>query len=161
MKEIIFKHFAECDKETLITYLDSVWEELSEKKQRNTFGDLYKELTKSDLDAEEFFQEVESFHSLSLAGHYYAPFNINSKNFMHIPDETDQWFGEISDLLDNACELVDRGEKEAVLPAFKLLMDLVKRMENGEEIIFADEYGPWMITSKQDYEKVYQTLNLV
>ncbi len=157
-KEIIFKHFAECDKETLIKYLDLTWEQLSEKNQRNTFENLYKELTKSDLDAEEFFQKVENFHSLSLAGHYYTPFDINSKNFMHIPDETEEWFDEIGDFLDDACELVDKGEKEAVLPAFKLLMDLVKRMEDGEEIIFADEYGSWMINSKRDYEKIYQTL---
>ncbi len=116
-------------------------------------------MTTSDLDAEEFFQEVESFYSLSLDEHYYAPFNINSKNFMHIPDETEQWFDTISDLLDNACELVERSEKETVLPAFKLLMDLIKRIKNGDEIIFADEYGSWMINSKQDYKKVYQTLN--
>jgi hypothetical protein len=54
-KEIIFKHFAECDKETLVKYLDLAWEQLSEKEQRNSFGNLYKELTARDLDAEEFF----------------------------------------------------------------------------------------------------------
>jgi hypothetical protein len=77
---------------------------------------------------------------------------------MHIPTETENWFDEIGGFLDNACKLVDKGEKEEVLPSFKLLMDLIRRMENGEEIIFADEYGDWMITAKQDYEKVYKTL---
>jgi hypothetical protein len=115
-------------------------------------------LTASDLDAEEFFQEVEIFHERFLAGYYYAPFNINSKNFMHIPEETENWFDELSDFLDNACKLVEKGEKEAVLPSFKLLMDLVRRMKNGEEIIFADEYGDWMITATRDYEKIYKTL---
>jgi hypothetical protein len=157
-KETIFKHLSGCNKETLINYLDSAWEHLSEKKQRLLFGDLYKKLTASDLDAEEFFEEVELFYEQSIAGNYYAPFNINSKNFMHVPAETENWFDKIGDLLDNACELVDKGEKEAVLPAFKLLMDLIRRMENGEEIIFADEYGSWMISAKRDYEKVYQTL---
>jgi hypothetical protein len=32
---------------------------------------------------------------------------------------------------------------------FKLLHELVDKMEDGDEIVFADEYGTWMITGDE------------
>ncbi len=32
---------------------------------------------------------------------------------------------------------------------FKLLHELIDKMEDGDEIVFADEYGTWMITGDE------------
>ena len=32
---------------------------------------------------------------------------------------------------------------------FKLLYELIDKMEDGDEIVFADEYGSWMITGDE------------
>jgi hypothetical protein len=77
---------------------------------------------------------------------------------MHVPEETEKWFREISELLDKTGELAQIGEKKAALEAFRQLIELVDRMENGEEIVFADELGDWMISAKCDYRKVYEEL---
>ncbi len=157
-KLLILNHLSGLKKTQILTYLDSAWEEMTEKQQRSVFGKLNKELTAKTLNTQDHAVEVELFYKASLNGRYYAPFNINSKNYMHVPDETDKWFDKISILLDATCELAQKGEKKTALEAFKQLIDLIDRMENAEEIVFADELGDWMITSKHDYQKVYQGL---
>jgi hypothetical protein len=41
--------------------------------------------------------------------------------------------------------LSEQGDHQLAVKCFGVLYDLIERMENGEEIIFADEYGSWMI----------------
>lgn len=66
-----------------------------------------------------------------MAGHYYAPFEINSKNFSHIPEETDAWFDEISDYLEDSSKLTDQGDHKMAVQCFKLLHELIDKMEDG------------------------------
>jgi hypothetical protein len=47
-------------------------------------------------------------------GYYYAPFDINSKNFSDIPEETDAWFDEVSDYLEDSSRLTDQGDHDIV-----------------------------------------------
>ena len=157
-KETIINHLSGLTKKEVIAYMGSAWDSMTEKQQRSVFGKLYKVLTTKPLNAAEHLEAVEIFYKESIQKKYYAPFNINSKNFRDIPVQTDKWFDIISDLLDRTCELVAKGEKEAALKSFKLLFELIDFMENGHDIVFADELGDWMITAKHDYQKVYKAL---
>jgi hypothetical protein len=80
---------------------------------------------------------------------YYAPFDINSKNFSHIPTETEEWFEKLGELLQSSTQLTKQEEHLFAVKSFKMLYELIDRMENGEEIIFADEYGSWMIPGEE------------
>jgi hypothetical protein len=101
------------------------------------------------VDRKDLLKRIKTFHTASLAGEYYAPFVIDSKNFMHIPEETKEWFDTLGNLLGECVRLTGRGDHYSAVKGFDLLYDLVDQMENGEEIVFADEYGSWMITADE------------
>ena len=103
----------------------------------------------SSVDGKEILTTIEQFYEKSMAGYYYAPFDINSKNFSDIPEETDAWFDEISDYLEDSSRITDQGEHEMAVQCFKLLHELIDKMEDGDEIVFADECGTWMITGDE------------
>ena len=86
----------------------------------------------------------------SLNGRYYAPFDINSKNFTHVPPETEEWFDRLADFFTAATLLVEQGEYQKAVDAFDLVYELVDLMESGDEIVFADEYGSWMIPIREE-----------
>jgi hypothetical protein len=90
-------------------------------------------------------KQIKEFRRDSMAGKYYAPFDINSKNFMHVPEETRAWFQRVGDLLVESQRLSERGDHQHAGACFRILYDLVEAMSSGEEIVFADEYGTWMI----------------
>ncbi|HKO23862.1 MAG TPA: hypothetical protein VJY65_03885 [Chloroflexota bacterium] len=102
--------------------------------------------------------EVERFQEESLAGAYYAPFAINSKNFMHIPDKTRAWFRRLGELLETSCRLTAQGEHQYAASCFRILYELIDAMERGQEIVFADEFGSWMIPgNEQEFIVAYMT----
>jgi len=84
-----------------------------------------------------------------LAGKYYAEFEWNSKNYTHVPEETEQWFDLLNDLLADSTQLSTRGEHAIAVECFGLLYDLIEQMEEGEEIVFAHELGMWMLPGDQ------------
>lgn len=90
-------------------------------------------------------KNIRKFHDESLNGEYYAPFNTNSKNCRDVPKKTEAWFDKLSDFLREAAALADGGDHAPAVEAFRLLYDLIDRMERGEEIVFAEELGGWMI----------------
>lgn len=157
-KDVIFDCIKSYSKQELLTLLDKAWEELSDAKCRNVFGHIKYQLLKEGLDPVEHQDEVEAFCDASYKQHYYTPFNINSKNYRDIPEKTDEWFATMGELLDLTCDLVEQGEKEVAKTCFEQLYKLIETMENGEDIVFADEYGSWMIQSEKDYEKIYQSV---
>ena len=128
---------------------------MEEGTQRNVFSELFKEHTKSERTPKKLLEKIEKFYDKSMGGYYYAPFDINSKNFSNIPEETNEWFDEISDYLDFVSELVEEEEYEIGLKCFAILFELIDKMESGEEIVFADELGDWMISTKKDYTENY------
>jgi hypothetical protein len=87
-----------------------------------------------------------------LARAYYAPFAINSQNFSDIPEETDAWFEQLDNFLARSTLLSDQGQHHDACTCFGLLYELIEQMERGEEIVFAEEVGSWMIPGD---EKVY------
>jgi hypothetical protein len=77
----------------------------------------------------------------SLAGEFYAPFDINSKNFTHVPAETEEWFNRLADFLKAATALVAIGDYHSAVNAFDVLYEL---------IVFGDEIGSWMIPIREE-----------
>lgn len=86
------------------------------------FGDILYEVQLNSLDAGELRQKVENFYKESLQGKYYVSF---SKSIMEIPEATDNWFNELSLLLDLCCELVFRGEKQTAGFCFHRLFEII------------------------------------
>ena len=55
--------------------------------------------TIAPVDGRKLLRAIKKFRRESLAGAYYAPFNMNSKNYMFIPPETAAWFDRLGELL--------------------------------------------------------------
>ena len=157
-KETIFNHLSRLKKAEILSYWDAVWETMTEMQRLTVFGKLNERLVIKSLTPIEHFEAVEFFCNDSINKKYYAPFSMNSKNYHIIPEKTNIWFDTISGLLDRTCEWAKKGEKEIALKSFKLLFELIKIMENGGDIVFAHEYGDWMIITRNDYNKMYESL---
>src|SRR5205814_2942862 len=94
----------------------------------------------------------------SLAGRYYAPFAINSKNFTHVPEETEEWCDRCARLLEEAMLLTAQGDHADAVRCFAGLAALIEAVDCGEEIIFAEEAGSWMIgVDRAKWLKAYLT----
>ena len=97
------------------------------------------------MDGAKLLRAIRVFERESLAGIHYAPFNLNSKNYRHIPKETETWFDRLATLLQASAELTKQGEHVQAVTCFKILYGLIDAMEDGQEIVFAEELGSWMI----------------
>ena len=64
----------------------------------------------------------------SRAGTYYHSFMINSKNFNHIPDKTDEWFDRLGELLTEISKLTRQGDHATAVACFDRLYALIKTM---------------------------------
>ena len=148
-KERLFEYVKTQNQSKLLELLSLAFDTMDTNQRHDVFGKTAKEVPPSSVDGKEILTTIEQFYEKSMAGYYYAPFDINSKNFSDIPDETDAWFDEISDYLEDSSRLTDQGEHEMAVQCFKLLHELIDKMESGDEIVFADEYGTWMITGDE------------
>ena len=144
-KERLFEYVKTQNQPKLLELLSLAFDTMDTNQRQDVFGKTAKEAPPSPIDRKEILATIEQFYEKSMAGYYYAPFDINSKNFSDIPEETDAWFDEISDYLEDSSRLTDQSDHEMAVKCFKLLHELIDKMEDGEEIIFADEYGTWMI----------------
>ncbi len=130
---------------------------MNTKQRRSVFGEVFDLMPPSAVDGERLLKEIRKFHSESMSGKYYAPFNINSKNFMHIPEATEAWFEHLGELLQSSTILSEQDDHATAAQCFELLYDLILKMEEGEEeIVFADELGSWMIPGdEKKFVKAY------
>lgn len=149
-EDVLFKLLKRQTKATLLELLHSTYYETNTQQRRYIFGDLMKSSKPSKIIAKDVIKASENFYKDSLAGVYYAPFDINSKNFSHIPEETEEWFEKLGDLLQFSTQLTQQKEHSSAVRSFKILYELIEKMEYGEEIIFADEYGSWMIPGNEE-----------
>ena len=154
-KNKLFEAINKLKKSELLSLLEDAFNNMDGKTQRNVFGELFKAHTKKERTPEKLLKGIEHFYKKSMDGYYYAPFDVNSKNFSDIPEETDEWFDELGDYLDFTSTMVNEQQYEIGLKCFTILFDLIDRMESGEEIVFADELGSWMISTKEDYIEKY------
>jgi hypothetical protein len=148
-KERLFKYLETQDQAKLLELLNTVFDVIDTNQRHEVFGRIITEEPPTPVDGNKLQITIKDFYEKSLSGHYYAPFDINSKNFSDIPEETDAWFDEIGDHLEDCSRLSDQGDHEAAVQCFKLLHELIDKMEDGDEIVFADEYGTWMISGDE------------
>ena len=144
-KKHLFDMLKEQNTTVLIELLEKAYEEMTTNQKRSVFGTFAENMPPVIIKSEVLFNSVGEFYKKSLAGVYYAPFNINSQNFMDIPEETDQWFELLGDYLEQSCLLSEQGDHKLAIQCFTILYELIDLMEDGDEIVFADELGSWMI----------------
>lgn len=97
------------------------------------------------VDGVKVLRTVKKLRRETLVGVYYAPFIVNSKNWMHISKETEDWFDRLGQLLQASTQLTKQKEHSGAVACFTILYELIGAMEDGQEIVFADELGSWMI----------------
>lgn len=154
----MFKFLSEEEPAVLLDLLSKAYDEMDYDQRQYVFGKYVRELPPAPVDGEVLLGRVERFRSDSLAGVYYAPFAINSKNWTHVPEETKEWFGEIGDLLKASAQLTEQGDHLHAVACFDVLYELIDAMESGDEIVFAEEYGSWMIPGdEKQYIAAYVT----
>jgi hypothetical protein len=141
----LFEYLEEKDSSVLLNILKAAYDEMTINQRRVVFGIFVEEIPPASIDGEILLEEITIFHTESLDGVYYAPFDINSKNFMDIPEETEEWFEKLGDFLESSSQLTIQGHHSLAIQCFELLYELIDEMESGEEIVFADELGGWMI----------------
>ncbi len=157
-KMALFQHLSSQDTATLLALLDKAYDQMDHDQRQWVFGKLVEAVPPSAVEGESLLVAVEFFQQQSLAGAYYAPFNMNSKNFSHIPTETETWFEKLTDFLNAATQLTQQGEHLHAATCFDILFNLIDRMEYGDEIVFAEEIGSWMILGdEKEYVAAYMT----
>ena len=159
-KEALFRILSTQDVATLLEVLSRAYDRMQYEQREAVFGQFIEQASHApaEIETEALLVEVEAFRRASLAGMYYAPFNMNSKNYRHIPEQTREWFDKLGNLLLASVQLTTRGDHLQAVTCFKILYELIGAMEEGREIVFADEVGSWMIPGdEQQYIAAYMT----
>ena len=77
---------------------------------------------------------------------------------MNVPEETEQWFDEIGDFLKASMQLTSQNDHLHATMCFRELYLLIEKLEYGDEIVFGDEIGSWMIPGdEKQYLAAYLT----
>ena len=154
--ERLFKFLKKQKKNDLLEFLQSSFNYMDTEQRRSVFGKFYNQIEPGRINGKKLLQKIQKFEQDSFAGEYYAPFEINSKNFSEIPQETEMWFEELNELLSSSTQLSKQGDHAVAIECFAILYDLISDMDSGEEIVFADEYGSWMIPGdEKEYIRAY------
>ncbi len=153
-KKTVFKALKKLKKAEVLEYLKYAFEEMDKQQRSSVFFELYTETAHGNMKPKQLYKKVAAFYESSANGDYYAPFDINSKNFMEVPAETDEWFSELSYYLDQTSALVKQQHYEIAVRCFEKLFDTIDLLGTGE-VVFADEAGDWMIHAKSDYRYAY------
>jgi len=157
-KDRLFQFLGQQDSSTLLELLSKSYDLLSHDDRNDLFADYVEELPPSEVDGALLLKEIKQFAKRSRAGHYYASFNINSKNYMNVPKKTEAWFEKMGDYLQGSCQLTAQGDYQYAVACFELLHKLLSLLWDGEEIVFGDEIGSWMIPgNEQQYNTAYLT----
>jgi hypothetical protein len=154
----LFKSLATEEPSLLLDLLRKAYYHMDHDQRWTVFGKYVETLPPAPVDGEALLNQIELFQRRSLAGVYYAPFDVNSKNWMDVPEETNDWFEEMSDLLKACCQLTAQEDHLHAVACFGILYELLEALDSGEEIVFGDEVGSWMITAdKKQYTLAYLT----
>jgi len=157
-KARVFEALASEETSVLLDLLNRAYDEMKIDQRRRVFRKYVEKLPPAPLDGEVLLSQIEAFQQSSLAGHYYEPFDINSKNWMHVPEETKEWFEELGDYLKASRQLTAQGDHLHAVACFGILYELIDTMERGEEIVFGEEIGGWMIPGdEKEYVAAYMT----
>src|SRR6516225_8328804 len=130
---------------SLLDYLEAAYEEMKTDQRERVFGQAADRAPRAAADGQLLLTEIEDFKRRSLAQEYYHPFAINSKNFMHIPEGTKEWCDQMADLLQDCVRLTKQGDHPNAVAGFAVLYELMEALDRGQEIIFGEEVGSWLI----------------
>ena len=97
-KTQLFEFLETCDPSALLSLLSAAYDAMGRDQRRAVFGRLAKTQPSAQVDGEVLLGEVDDFRRESLAGVFYTPFDIDSKNWTHVPEETKEWFERLGDL---------------------------------------------------------------
>jgi hypothetical protein len=163
-KTRLFQLLSDQDNAFLLDLLRTAYEQMNPGQRHRVFADLLDklppapDLPSAPADGAALLEQIEDFRRESLAGVYYEPFNVNSKNWMHIPKRTKKWFARLGDLLQASCRLTAQQDHPGAVVCFGLLYELIDALERGKEIVFGDEIGSWMIPGDaKQYVAAYLT----
>lgn len=148
-KRYLFDFLNEQTPSTLLRLLGVAFDTMTTNQRHEVFGSLKIDVKASQISERTLLKEVHKFYDDSLKGVYYAPFDINSKDYMNIPEQTEEWFEKLADLLGDAAMVSENGKHQLAVQCFGILYELIDKMEEGEEIVFADEYGTWMLPADE------------
>jgi hypothetical protein len=148
-KDLLFQFFSTQPVSVLLEVLGAAYDQLDRAQRQAVFGTHIQKLPPPTVDGDELLSDIEKFRDDSLAGHYYVPFNINSKNYMHVPEETEEWFERLGELLAASERLTWQGDHLHAVVCFGILYELIGALEYGKEIVFGDEIGSWMIPGEE------------
>ena len=148
-KSALFQHLSTQEPTVLLELLSQAYDYLEHDQRRWVFGRLADSLPSAPVEGAVLLGQIAHFEKDSLAGVYYTPFDLNSKNYMNIPEETEEWFEALSDFLKASSQLTQQGDHIQAAACFAILYRLIETMEQGEEVVFADELGSWMIQGDQ------------
>lgn len=151
----LFNYLEKQHPKILLNVLHNVFDEMTVSQKHTVFYQIYNNISSSPVNEKKLINDINLFYKRSLKGYYYAPFDINSKNFMNVPEETEEWFEQLGDYLEESKLLSNEGNHKTAVDCFHLLNTLIGLLGN-HEIVFADEYGTWMITvDEKTYIKAY------
>jgi hypothetical protein len=144
-KASLLKRLSKLPSSTRLELLSAAYDAMNERQRLAVFRDHTALEEPVPVDGKKLLQKIKQFRRDSLDGKYYAPFNVNSKNWTHLPNETETWFSELGQFLADSMALTKQGDHARAAACFGLLYELILAMEYGKEIVFADELGSWMI----------------
>jgi len=130
-KESVFQLLANQETAVLLDLLNRAYEQMNDKQRQAVFGPhavvgnalaVDDEPERSEVDGKRLLEAAEELKAESLAGAYWAPFRVNSKNYMEVPDKTRAWFKQLAEMLEDACLLFDRHAYEAHIRALERLL---------------------------------------
>jgi len=104
-KKQLFAFFRQQDARVLLQFLDAAYEEMTTDQREAVFGQTIRKAEPLHVDGASLLTQVRQFQRDSFAGKYCSPFDINSKNFMHVLEETKAWFEQLGDLLTDSARL--------------------------------------------------------
>jgi hypothetical protein len=145
----VFAYLEKQKKAVLLDYLREAFVQMSAKQRRAVFADAVRQPAKAAVSGDQLREEIDQFRRDSLAGEYYAPFNVNSKNYMDVPEKTEEWCDRFAHFIAAASKRTARGKHPQAVACFRILYELLEALDSGEEIIFAEEAGSWMIPTDE------------
>ncbi len=140
-------------KETLLDILDRAMAHVPEDRLPEVLGTTVRieEVREGPSAAKALLKAVKGFGRESLNGVYFDCFDVNSKNWTEKSEGTEDWINDCKRLLDSCVAQASAGPPEVVREALETLFDLLRRIDNGEEIVFfADEAGSWQVAMDWD-----------
>jgi hypothetical protein len=157
-KKQLFQYLSSQNTSVLLKLLDLAYDQMNMEQCKAVFGKIVLEVPPEPVDGEDLLDQIDDFFRESLSGSYYAPFNINSKKFMDVPEETEQWFEQLGDFLKASMQLTSQSNHLHATFCFRELYSLIDKLESGDEIVFGDEIGSWMIPGdEKQYLSAYLT----